>query len=501
MSYRNRRYYKLGQRLRLEAKAMKDVKTPPPDTFERQGVFPLESLPPELVSNVVSFLDPADAGSLRLTNRKVSKMATRGSFSTRFIQSRSIKLTTHNLEKFICITSKPGLPCLIQHLTIHGIMYPNRRTRRENNAVSFQVLEDERLEVQQLLAQAFRNLLQNSEYHGLSSLSFSVAVTEKGWCQQRVEFRSWKTVWLAAVSSFTTTMVALKESGLPVSHINLFEHLYGCSLQVHTFVNFTRRLESGDDTFSSLKELSLSLSAPPRTRPKLLLGTKNDSPLIFDLGYESQAWYSLNALQSILRWMRFLPRLEELNLRWYNLGPWNTYQSASPLFIPLNHPDVGACLTLSLDMNVQDLVHLKKCTLQGVFVSAHCLLDFIKSVNPTSLTLADIHLVTGTYRGILEYLTDINSPIRAYCLDDLYEGSVGTWSKLVHFEVPGKPKFTYKQNGGLRPSTLERSGADVKDDTVDYYTQEKMDIGSFEFGAWRMDKKLRFGPLEPGKHK
>ncbi|KAI0107986.1 hypothetical protein F4776DRAFT_675131 [Hypoxylon sp. NC0597] len=480
-----------------EAEGYPETSSRDPSQFEQEivvprGRCPLESLPPELVSHIVSFLDVRAASYLRLTNRKVCELASRGSFNRRFIHNRSIMLTTYDLERFVEATRKPGLPSQIQHCTINDVMYPNRQLRRQE----LTTLLDSPKE-QHLLTQAFRNLLENSEYHGLISLSFGVAITDDGWRQQNTKFRSWKTVWHAAARSFKMTMAALEESGLLVRHINLFQHLKGCSLQVHSLVHFTRELAAGDN-FILLKKLSLSLSAPLKLPSRSMIGAEGNVPLVFDIGYHSQAWYSLNALQSILLWMKFMPRLEELDVHWYDINRYNTYPPTTALSVPLSHPDLARCLTLSL-AKVEGLPHLKKCTLKGIFASEYGLLGFLRSVNPATLTLADVHLEMGTYRGIFAYLTDEKCPITKYCLDDLYEGSNGPWSKLVHFEVPGTPKFPYLQNNGGRPSTLERGGGATKV-AIYYYVQHKMDLGSWEYGVWQREKKIMYGPLEGGKY-
>jgi hypothetical protein len=120
-------------------------------------------------------------------------------------------------------------------------------------------------------------------------------------------------------------------------------------------------------------------------------------------------------------------------------------------------------------------------------VSESDLLQFLEAVRPATVSLTDIHLVSGTYASVFQYLTSPDSPVACYHLDDDWEGNA-----LVHFEVPGSSKFRYTR-GNPGPSSLTRQAGHVKE-AIHYRFALGRALGSGERMRWRKSKIQEYGP-------
>lgn len=98
-------------------------------------------------------------------------------------------------------------------------------------------------------------------------------------------------------------------------------------------------------------------------------------------------------------------------------------------------------------------LHLTECSFHGTYVTESDLLDFLKAVQPATVTLSNIRVITRTYAAIFNHLTGPDSPVIAYNLGRRHPR--GKRSSLVHFEVPGSSKFPYKR-GEAGPSFLSQ---------------------------------------------
>jgi hypothetical protein len=122
-------------------------------------------------------------------------------------------------------------------------------------------------------------------------------------------------------------------------------------------------------------------------------------------------------------------------------------------------------------------------------VSKSDLLQFLEAVRPATVTLTDVHLVSGTYASVFHYLTSPDSPVACYHLDDVREGNA-----LVHFEAPGSSKFRYT-GGNVGPSSLTRQAGHVKE-AIHYRFAPGRPLGSGARMRWRKSKAEEFGPPE-----
>ncbi|KAI1409886.1 hypothetical protein F5Y13DRAFT_203027 [Hypoxylon sp. FL1857] len=455
----------------------------------------LDSLPPEVIHMVASYLSFDDVASLRSVNHNIGTKATRGCFNKFFLRNKTIVLNRECLQQFISMTSTPTFALYLQNCTIVGVLHRNRDQRRAQPA------KDEAHEVQQLLTQAFLNIRRFSQAAGISSLRITVAPGEIGPNQQDV-YHSWRGAWYGAGRTFLITMAALHESRLPVTDtLDVFHSVVGCSLSTPVFSSLVREFSAGD-LFTSLKSLKISLSAPPNLSWELSSAPGHDVSPFPRTGYQTQAWYSDNALRSVLRFLSSMPALKDLDVHWYDMGQ-NTSASVFRTEDPqASHDEVNPDPTTSLVLPEAASPHpLNKLALRGIFVSESGLLEFIRRFSPTELILGNVHLVSGTFRSTFTYMTAEDSPVEDYDLDDLYEGKKSDWWQLIHFEGVGCGwmKFDYAMAEELGPSYMTRRGV-FKPYEIIYRKEDKLDVGSDLYREWARKRRAEFGPVASSRY-
>ena len=419
----------------------------------------LEALPIELIEHIVTFLEPRDIASLRLTSRTIENNASHGSFTSLF-KHKSVELRKRALQKMVRVTSQGRLGCLLQHCTVTGVLR-NKTTAAYNNA-----------DYSRLLAAAFGNLKRRSQKISLASLRLCVAARSEvtdGERTDRGDSRSWRTVWDTALHTFEVTMDALNSSQLPVTeHLDIFGSLRGCSLGCDAFLAFAPKFVS-KHVFGSLKKLTVSLSASHEAIEEQENGAIDDESLA-----HSQSRRSELVLQDIIQVSCIMPELEILDLHWFDLG-----ENVATSEVPSEFRNDSSAISASMP--------LKECSLRGIHVSESDLLQFLEAVRPTVLTLTDLRLVSGTYATIFRFLTDPESPVTYYHLDDIREGR-----NLVHFHIPGNSKFQYR-GGTVGPSTLTRQNDQVKE-AIRYRFASGRPLGSGQRTRFVISKAREFGP-------
>ncbi|KAL1999309.1 hypothetical protein VTN02DRAFT_4710 [Thermoascus thermophilus] len=433
---------------------------------------PLEALPIELVELIVTFLEPRDVASLRLTSRIVADKTSQGSFAARFTR-RTVALTTATLREMVRVTGQGHLGRLLQHVTIAGIA-------RDGTTAAEKEEEEEDTEHRRLLTEAFDTLKRRSPTGGLSSLRLRVAARVDGADGEELvepdHFYAWRRVWDAALRAFKVTMAALSEARLPVTEqLDLFGSVRGCSLACDAFLlAFAHGPASMmmRTIFGSVKRVMVSLSAPYQAAT--------------EHGSESESRHANLILQNILQvLLPVMPELQSLDLHWYNLG---ASTSTSP---------VPSATRQDSNSNTSSAAaaNLKECSLRGIYVSEDDLLRFLQAVRPATVTLTDIRLVAGTYASIFHYLTDPDGPVTRYHLDDIRERNA-----LVHFDVPGRPKFRYCRDDAVGPSSLtRRASQEVKEEEgIRYRFARGRALGAGERRRWLQSKAREFGPPRSG---
>ncbi|MCJ1386469.1 hypothetical protein MMC17_009595 [Xylographa soralifera] len=422
----------------------------------------LETLPIVLVEHIVTYLGLSDIASLRLTSRIMENKASQWSFTACF-KHKDVELTTRTLQDMVRLTSQGRLGCLLQHCTLTGIVRNEASADDDGNPEH----------LRSLLVEAFRNLKRRSPKGVLASLRLRVAARVEradGELSEPKDFRDWRAVWGSALRTFDVTMAALSDSQLFVDeHLNVFGNLKGCSLACGAFLAFAQKSAS-KHVFGSLKKLTVSLSAPPKATME-----QQSEAAVTEPEAQAQSSHSNLILHDIMMVLHSMPKVESLDLHWYNLGD----TTSTPPVSSAAHQGNSTSRAPS---------HLKECSLRGIYVSENDLLQFLKAVHPTIVTLTDIHLISGTYAVILKYLTDPDSPVTCYYLDDIREGN----TKLVHFEVPGSSKFRYR-GGDVGPSSLTRQASHVNE-PIHYRLQPGRPLGAGERMRWLKSKAHGFGP-------
>jgi hypothetical protein len=415
-----------------------------------------EALPVELVAEIVTLLDPRDILSLRLTSRTLeSKLSQQ--LLNRFFAKKHVELARGPLEDMAYVTSKGHLGCLLQHCTITGVAGSNT------------IEETEFDEHVRLLTEAFINLKQRSPKGRLASLCLGVVVrsqpSEDGSPEPDIS-SSPKHVWATALRTFNITMAALQESQLPIDeHLDIFGGASGCSLAYDAFLPLTRRFASMS-VFSSLKKLTVSLSSP-------FLDDKEETLDTSISQHSNQSVHGTLLLQGFLGMSEIMPKLEDADIHWYNLRHYASTRTVDPTI----HVSGSSHVNFSC---------LKACTLSGVYLSEHDLLEFVKAVHPVALTMTATRLVSGTYTSLFEYLALPDTPVTHLYLDDILEGGL-----LVHFDAPGASKFPYL-GITMGPSTLTRQKNEVNE-VIRYSTTSRRPLGSPQRMRWWKSRTLRFG--------
>ena len=425
----------------------------------------LEALPIELIEHIVIFLPLDDIASLRLTSRAMDHKASQGSFAT-FFKHKDVELTTTTLQDMLRLTSHGRLGCLLEHCNITGVV------RSDTTAADEGADQDLRT----LLSEAFRNLKLRSSNGGLASLCLRVVASIEdadGELEEPDYFGDWKSVWSTALRTFQLTMGALQDSQLSVEDLDIFGGLKGCSLACDDFLAFAQQSILWP-VFGSVKRLTMSLSVSPAAATDPESGN-----LRRGTDAHAQSRHSQLLLRDLLQVLHIMPQLESLNVHWYNLGEKAPFAPPFP-----SDPQ------LANSISPGSVPCLKECSLRGIHVSESDLLHFLEAIRPSAVTLTNIRLVSGTYASILRYLTDPKTPVTMHDLDDNCEQN----TKLVHFEVPGNPKFKYI-GGNVGPSSIVRRGSQAKE-AISYRLPPGRVIGAGERNRWLKVTSEEFGPLD-----
>ncbi|KAI6088026.1 hypothetical protein F4821DRAFT_98992 [Hypoxylon rubiginosum] len=412
-----------------------------------------ETLPVELVSDIVALIDLRDIVSLRLTSRLLESKVSQQYFA-KYFDHKHVELAPGPLENMVHITSQGHLGCLLQHCTITGVAESDMSGTRN---------DDEHV---RLLTTAFSNLKQRSPKSRLASLCLDVSARNRDSTSKSDSPSLQKSIWATALRTFNVTMAALHASQLPVDeHLNIYDGVLRCSLTYEALLPLTQQFTSVP-VFSSLKKLTVSLSSPLTDPEK----STSDSAISIP-GQSSPTVHGKLALRALLDMSSIMPKLESLDVHWYNVIAYDT-----PI-APLNP---------AVEFGHSNFACLKTCRLRGIYISKSDLLELVKAVHPPALTMTDIRLTSGSYSSIFEYMTLPDTPITYYHLDDLRERHA-----LVHFDVPGKAKFRYL-GVTMGPSTLTRQQDEVKE-AIRYRITYRRSLGSGERVRWWRSKIQEFG--------
>ncbi|KAE8349598.1 hypothetical protein BDV28DRAFT_140955 [Aspergillus coremiiformis] len=401
------------------------------------------AFPVELLEEIALLLDLQDRCNLRLTSRAIANKTSFCSFRL-FFERKKVRLTPESLERFIDVTQSGWQGCYLQHLTVMDVPTPNGPTVPERRAAD-------------LLRQAMRNFSINSGYGGLRSLTLTIeadpdAATNAG--------TPWKRVWDAAAHVFRATALALARSHLAVETLNIFYDVDCCSLPCGEFAKLWRKANLSD-SLAHTTTVALSLSHQQSNRQR------NRRMPPFKVGRTNT--------HAITYFLNLCPKLETLQLHWYNLDLLNLTEAQKEEQLFFNRI-VDFC-------RFEGLKHL---TLKGIYTSEMKLHYFLRHIRLRSLSMEQIRLDRGTFRPIFEYLSLNMRQLRYIHFDDFWE------EKLLYFEAPGQPHFP--SAGGLNlPNAITRTGSDARK-LVEYRFSPGRSLVSDECTQW-VEKHWRlYGP-------
>ncbi|XRM41527.1 hypothetical protein ABZX51_004789 [Aspergillus tubingensis] len=259
----------------------------------------LESLPVELIEEIVAWLDFHAHCALRLTGRTISVKSSNATFRNYFL-SKKLEIAEAPLEQFVGVTQPGRFGLWVQDL----ILYTSIALHTEEvPPVSPRVFE--------LLVQGFANIHNNSPHD--EPLSITLKVFGDG--------------YLGALTDrvFQVTMSALKSSGLPLRSLDAFadgySHTYGgrCSFPFGeipaVFGGSTADLTRLAAAFQPCKKIGLSLAhhihkidfLRPRGSPSRP-GDDFELPPSYEEARENT--------RSLAHLLNLCPTLEELHLVW-----------------------------------------------------------------------------------------------------------------------------------------------------------------------------------------
>ncbi|ERT02821.1 uncharacterized protein SPSK_08761 [Sporothrix schenckii 1099-18] len=318
---------------------------------------------------------------------------------------------------------------------------------------------------------------------------------------------SWRSVWDAAESTFGVAMHALTTAQLPVAdELDIFHSIVGVALPFDAFLSLTCDPAAVPrPIFSSLKRLKVHLSLRHRSaaeernvtaaevaREEREVATDefNENLIIsqlqaqFEAAHRAQLHAEWAAARRVLETItapselaRVMPALEAVSVDWYHIGrnmiiPTEKELASSSSSSPLQKSTSSAPDGPD-DKNTRPLPRLHALSLHGIRLDGAEFLKFIDTARPEYLSLCYPQFIPSSFEPVLRYLTDpdlrdsaksqaikdldarlVNlrpSPVRRFKLDDIMDGYA-----LVHYNVPGRPKFRYLHMPDLGPCTLVR---------------------------------------------
>jgi hypothetical protein len=413
----------------------------------------LDGLSTDLLTIIITLLQFPDICSLRLVSRTLIARSSQA-FEKHF-RTKTLKWTSSKqLQEFVHLTQPNGLGCLLQRLTIVGVAPVTSMQHASTKG--------------KLLIDAFTNLRLNSASGGLQSLVLRVEGQDMiGNFVTCEKIREWKPVWQTAALTFEISVRALAASALPVEELDIFNSVNRCSLACNKIapildsINLSKPLEK-------LKSLSLSLS--------LHVAVEDRAPETLSLASAKRHSFALSRLLTLC------PQLEKLELHWYQIVPRIGVAN-------LNEAQIEEQRFFTHVLKNAPFSQLRTCKLEGIKTDDTTLLAFVhKASELSSLHMEDVHLLSGKFGPVFDYITSQLRHLEYLHLDDLYE------SRMICFDGPGKPKMpTMDKSDG--PTTLTRVGDGNRQRRrkIGYRETRGSPLGS-QANRWINEHRLHYGP-------
>ncbi|OJZ88049.1 hypothetical protein ASPFODRAFT_43671 [Aspergillus luchuensis CBS 106.47] len=361
----------------------------------------LESLPVELIEEIVAWLDFHDHCALRLTGRTISVKSSNAAFRNYFL-SKKVEIAEASLEHFVGVTQPGRFGLWIQDLTLYAT--PSQSYVDDEDTGELLPINPRMIE---LLAQGFANIHNNSPHDEPLSITLKVLGDS----------------YLGALADrvFQVTMSALKSSGLPIRSLDAFadgySHTYGgrCSfpfgeIPEAVFGGSTADLTRLAAAFQPCKKIGLSLAHHIHKIDFLRTQELSSMPEYeFELppSYEE----ARENTRSLARLLSLCPTLEELHLAW----EYDDFEETAGVREELYFFDrvVESC----------QFQGLKKCTLYDIRMSEATLMTFFRQL--TRLVHLDLELIhiDGHSDGLFRLLSTAMPELNYLRLQSLYSSS------------------------------------------------------------------------------
>lgn len=406
----------------------------------------LDGIPVEIMEDIVTLLALPDICSLRLTGREVNSKSSQGIFKSYFRNKTITMSDSEQLHHAVHMTQRQKFGCLVEHLTLVGTSRNQTEWAKDATVLLGQVMKNLRLGVAGgCLLSLSLTIKDGVKYNGNSVIR---------------DGSDWRSVWKTAAKCFETTMQALSASELPIESLDIFSGVICCSLAFDRLATILELDLSA--SLQRLKRLSMSLSHHVAQKP------------------ESEEMQALTTgerhTNAICTFLQHCPVLEDLHLHWYQLHTPNMTDALSEEHRFFDRV-AQSCRIPSL----------KRCTLKGIRVSEAALLSFLRPMQLNSIEMEEIHLHSGTFLPVFDYLVDHMEQLEYVHLNDLWE------TRLIYFDAPGEPHFPGSEPP-IGPNTITRTGADARM-PIKYQHSRGYSLGSAKASNWHRKKVIQYGPL------
>ncbi|KAI9708388.1 MAG: hypothetical protein M1820_004092 [Bogoriella megaspora] len=488
------------------------------------------SLPPELVEQIVIRLQCPDVCQLRLTCRTLNEKTIPGQFKE-FYRSRCVNLTNEDLERFIEVTKPGWMGCLLRNLTINGVMYDTDSLRRltarqppevnnlrpsEPSTPTIKLLEQEELlearsdlalletleqecalerqttSRMDLLTRAFKQLYRHGSGRWLESIRLRVIVYAKPKERKRSKESLTRRINYTTADTLEVVLGALSQSELRATSFDAFYDDRRCSVESKVIAAALRGLAL-NPFFAEIKRMALGVSTNVHT----YMGNRDTRTN----NEGSQEW-----LNDIARWPRDekritgaadllskTPALQQLDLHFLSFHSTDANQASHDL-----HPLSISRNSWLFDriVNHVSLPQLQRCSIGGATVSVGSFCDLLKKAPALErLELDNIRTAYGgKWERIFDILTSHDTKISYLMLDDLRQGP---GPRLLHFDAPGDPKFSYHHQASetLGPSMITRIGREAVCQPLKYNLTRAQPLTNAQYLGWEWAQRDKYGPF------
>ncbi|PYH64778.1 uncharacterized protein BO88DRAFT_373599 [Aspergillus vadensis CBS 113365] len=396
----------------------------------------LESLPVELIEEIVAWLDFHDHCALRLTGRTISVKSSNAAFRNYFL-SKKLEVAEAPLEQFVGITQPGRFGLWVQDLTLYAPpsqSYVEDEDTGELFPINPRIIE--------LLAQGFENIRDNSPHD--EPLSITLRILGEGVKRN------------AAARVFRVTLSALRSTGLSVLSLDGFaDGFYHRPVGHGSFPisEFPEALYGGST--ADLNRLATTF----HTCRKIRLGLahdiyKFDSESVREFNFSRNRLFELppsyeEARESTRSLSEFLnlcaPTLEELHLSW----------ESDPF-----EDTAGVVENTYFFRRVQESCRfsiLKRCTLCHLHMSEATLLAFFHPLTRLEYIRLDYISIDGEYDEFFRLLSTTMPELNYLRLQSMFDAT-GV------LRYPGEPRENRipRPKNILRFPGIIRTGADAR---------------------------------------